>query len=128
MGRCLTQFWKLIIKWLVPNEMLKMTDLLDFVRDTIKQKSRTRKNEKGIWMEVDLVEMFPNIPRDEVEQALTFLHREIDEEDGENRLPEFFHCTWWYAPPGQLHPGGQSLVHVLHIPRRPGLHGLRHCM
>ena len=42
MGRSLTQFWKLTIKWLVPNEMLKMTDLLDFVRDTVKQQRRVR--------------------------------------------------------------------------------------
>ena len=41
-------------------------------------------------MELDLVEMFPNIPRDEVETALSFLHSELMKKMGETGCLNFF--------------------------------------
>ena len=68
-----------------------MTALLDFVRGLVKQKQKVRKHKCGVWTELDLVEMFPNIPRHGVEDALTYLHRELIRKMGKTGKPQFLY-------------------------------------
>ena len=89
-GRCLTQFWKLVVQHLQPRELLKMTDLLGFVRQLVQSQGRGRRHEHCVWVELDLVEMFPNIPREEVETALVYLHRELLKKMGRSSELTFF--------------------------------------
>ena len=89
MGRALTVFWKLVVKHLKPREMIAMTDLLKFVRTCVDQAPRPRKNQSRVWIEFDLVEMFPNIERHLVIEALNRLHSEVRKKMG-RRLPLCF--------------------------------------
>ena len=54
-GRCLTQFWKLVLQHLQPRELLKMTDLLGFVRQLVQSQGRGRRHQHCVWVELDLV-------------------------------------------------------------------------
>ena len=68
-GRCLTMLWREIIRVSRAKELFAMTDILPFVRSVIQsEKSQTTQGLTYWWAEYDLVEMFPNIPR---EEALT---------------------------------------------------------
>ena len=89
-GQCLTQFWKLVIEYLKPRELLKMTDLLGFVRELMHRQEQGRRHEHCVWVELDLVEMFPNIPRHEIETALTYLHKELLKKMGRSSELTFF--------------------------------------
>ena len=92
-GRCLTQFWKLVVQHLQPRELLKMTDLLGFVRQLVQSQGRGRRHEHCISVELDLVEIFLNIPREEVETALVYLHRELLKKMGRSSELTFFIAT-----------------------------------
>ena len=63
MGRALSQFWKLVLAVLKPRELLSMRDMLQLVRQWYEAARQPRKGEKALWLELDLVEMFPRIPR-----------------------------------------------------------------
>ena len=63
-GRALTVFWKL-----ASFEIVSMGDLGDWVSRT---KKLTGKGGGGTLLELDLCEMFPNIPRSGIDPALLF--------------------------------------------------------
>ena len=73
-----------------PKELLCMTDLPGFGRTLVQHKELGRRHEHCIWVELDLVEMFPNIPRHEVETALTYLHRQLLQKLGRSTELTFF--------------------------------------
>ena len=70
--------WREIIKVLNPRELFAMADILPFVRSAIKQEEPHRQDRRTYrWAEYDLVEMFPNIPREEVLTALRWVHNQL---------------------------------------------------
>ena len=77
-GRCLTMLWREAIRITGAKELFAMTDVLPFVRSVIKhEQSQTAQEVDYWWVEYDLVEMFPNIPREEVLQALQWARDEL---------------------------------------------------
>ena len=59
---------------LKPRELLSMRDTLQLMRQWHETVRQPRKGVKAFWLELDLVEMFPRIPRHAVIAALEFLH------------------------------------------------------
>ena len=77
-GRCLTMLWREAIRVTGAKELFAMTDVLPFVRSVIKNEQSQREQDVDYWwVEYDLVEMFPNIPREEVLQALQWARDEL---------------------------------------------------
>ena len=76
-GRALTVFWKLVVRTLCPREIISMTEILSFLRSCVSKAPRPRRNQQRFWVEFDLVEMFPNIERHLVIDALKWLHAEL---------------------------------------------------
>jgi|Transcript_41104 hypothetical protein len=75
MGRALTQLWKLAIKVLGPREIIAMKDLLGPIRQWVGAiADRTGDFQ---WLELDIKEMFPEIPRDDIIPALIHIHDKI---------------------------------------------------
>ena len=62
LGRCLTLLWKFACSRPGALESVSMEQLLGFVNDLSGQRVST----SAEWVELDLVEMFPNIPRDKI--------------------------------------------------------------
>ena len=69
-GRALTLLWKEVVSVLAPREIISMSDLLHRVRSWTQQADPGAKWE---WVEYDIKEMFPEIPRHEILNALTGL-------------------------------------------------------
>ena len=88
MGRALTVFWKLSIKFLMPREIIAMKDLLGCVR-TWAQKIRDLPGDFQ-WLELDIKEMFPEIPRDDIVPALKHLHKKIKEKTQSSSMIYFY--------------------------------------
>ena len=81
MGRALSQFWKFVLTVLKPGELLSMRDILQLMRQWHETVRQPRKGEKAFWLELDLVEMFPRIPRHAVIAAREFLHSKLGSPD-----------------------------------------------
>ena len=62
LGRCLTLLWKFVCSRPGALESVSMEQLLGFVNGLSGQRVPT----SAEWLELDLVEMFPNIPRDKI--------------------------------------------------------------
>ena len=88
MGRALTVFWKLSINFLMPREIIAMKDLLGCVR-TWAQKIRDLPGDFQ-WLELDIKEMFPEIPRDDIVPALKHLHKKIKEKTQSSSMIYFY--------------------------------------
>ena len=68
MGRCITVLWKMTVEVPTPGEMAAMPEMLHFVRKVREQ--ALREGGKWKWAEFDLVEMFPNIQREDILKSL----------------------------------------------------------
>ena len=79
MGRVLTLFWKTVVAVLRPCELLSMKDLLHMMKKWKQACKQPRKGEKVFWLELDLVEMFPRIPRHAILPALKALVDRVQE-------------------------------------------------
>ena len=74
-GRCLTVLWKMTVAVLTPREMVTMPEMLHFV---LKVRERAlREGGKWKWAEFDLVEMFPNIQREDILKSLEWIAKEL---------------------------------------------------
>ena len=67
----------MVVQYLGPSEIFRMSEILPFVRQCAQRVHQPRKNQKWIWAEFNLVEMFPNIERFLVLTALRRLHAEV---------------------------------------------------
>ena len=79
MGRVMTLFWRLVVTVLRPCELLSMKDLLHVLARWKQSCRAPRKGQKAFWLELDLVEMFPRIPRHAILPALRELVRRTQE-------------------------------------------------
>ena len=68
MGRALTIFWKHCVKGLDSHELISMSDILHWSR-----RNSTAFHSHGVFLELDLCEMFMSIPRDRLLPALKWL-------------------------------------------------------
>ena len=75
-GRCLTMLWKYAPSLPSSIERVSMRDLLGFV-DSLKGSDC---NESSVWGELDLVEMFPNIPRSKIIAAMCYFWKKLCKE------------------------------------------------
>ena len=73
-GRALTLLWKEVVSTLAPCEIIPMSDLLHCVRTWTRSVDPDAKWE---WVEYDIKEMFPEIPRHEILNALTGLKAKL---------------------------------------------------
>ena len=69
------KLWKLSIKLLQPNEIIAMKDLLGSVRTWVQNIQDLPSDFQ--WLELDIKEMFPELPRDDIVPALKHLHKKI---------------------------------------------------
>ena len=72
MGRALTLFWKRCVVQLNSHELITMSDIVHW---TCKHESSF--NNKGIFLEFDLCEMFMSIPRNKILPALDWLFKRV---------------------------------------------------
>ena len=89
-GRALTVFWKMVVKLLGPAEIISMNEMLGFVRGCAQRAKKPRKNQVWVWAEFDLVDMFPNIERPLVMQALQWLHDQVISKRAQKHPLRFF--------------------------------------
>ena len=73
-GRALTLFWKEVVSVLGPREIISMSSLLHCVRDWT---NTCDKSETWDWVEYDIREMFLELPRNEILNALVQLQVKV---------------------------------------------------
>ena len=76
-GWCLTLLWKFAASLPSSIEIISMEEVKSFVDKLPKGESPN-----GFWGELDLVEMFPNIPREKVIKATTFFWETLCKKNG----------------------------------------------
>ena len=86
-GRALTRFWKEVVAVLAPKHSISMSSVLHCVRNWTQQHNASA---EWVWVEYDIRDMFPEIPRHELFSALQQLKTHVQKHGTTRSRLNFF--------------------------------------
>ena len=92
MGRALTLLWKMALDVLGSRELIAMPHMLHAVKKWLSQVNASQSAGAGMpfWTEMDVKEMFPEIPRSDIIPALVWIHDKLKEKKKTRGPVEFY--------------------------------------
>ena len=92
MGRALTLLWKMAINVLKSRELIAMPQMLHTIKTWLSRIDVSRATGTGLpfWTEMDVKEMFPEIPRSDIIPALVWIHDQLKEKKKTRGPVEFY--------------------------------------
>ena len=94
MGRALTLLWKMAVDVLKSRELVAMPHMLHAVKKWLSTMQKTNTEHAGtpFWTEMDVKEMFPEIPRSDIIPALVWIHDQLKLSKKNQRSSGVLHC------------------------------------
>ena len=80
MGRALTLLWKMAVDVLKSRELIAMPQMLHTIKQWLSHVDKSPSTGTGepFWTELDVKEMFPEIPRSDIIPALVWIHDQLN--------------------------------------------------